>query len=73
MVAMQVSIKLYGWDSFVRIDDCMQVTIPKSAEGLFYSSDIMENVRKELAKRIANKCKVKGTLVTKDLASFLVK
>ncbi|XP_077266992.1 cilia- and flagella-associated protein 206 [Temnothorax americanus] len=32
----------------------------------------MENVRKELAKRIVNGCKVKGTSVTKDLASFLL-
>lgn len=32
----------------------------------------MENVRKELAKKIVNECKIKGTSVTKDLASFLV-
>ncbi|XP_070170518.1 cilia- and flagella-associated protein 206 [Polyergus mexicanus] len=32
----------------------------------------MENVRKELTKRILNECKVKETPVTKDLASFLL-
>ncbi|KAM0730404.1 Cilia and flagella-associated protein 206 [Formica fusca] len=32
----------------------------------------MENVRKELTKRIVNECKVKETPVTKDLASFLL-
>ncbi|KAL0129841.1 hypothetical protein PUN28_001831 [Cardiocondyla obscurior] len=32
----------------------------------------MENTRKELTKKIVNECKVKGTPVTKDLASFLL-
>ncbi|KAL6446763.1 hypothetical protein ACFW04_001295 [Cataglyphis niger] len=32
----------------------------------------MENMQKELTKRIVNECKVKGTPVTKDVASFLL-
>ncbi|XP_011174414.1 cilia- and flagella-associated protein 206 [Solenopsis invicta] len=32
----------------------------------------MENVRKELTKKIVIECKVKGTSITKDLASFLL-
>lgn len=33
----------------------------------------MEDMQKELTKRIVNECKVEGTQVTKDLASFLVR
>ncbi|XP_012062355.1 PREDICTED: UPF0704 protein C6orf165 homolog [Atta cephalotes] len=32
----------------------------------------MENIRKELTKRIVNECRAKGTSITKDLASFLL-
>jgi len=32
----------------------------------------MENIRKELTKRIVNECRAKETSITKDLASFLV-
>ncbi|KYQ50231.1 hypothetical protein ALC60_10685 [Trachymyrmex zeteki] len=32
----------------------------------------MENVRKELTKRIVNECKAKGASITKDFASFLL-